>query len=432
MSLRIAIVGGGWAGLAAAIELTPQHQVTLFESAKQLGGRARKAQLDQHTLDNGQHLLLGAYSEYLNLLRTIGVDEASIIKRLPLQLNLLHHTGTIELNTPLLPAPLHLLWGLLTLKGISLSERFSALPGIARLLKTKLSTDCSVEDLLDDCKQPDSLRVALWRPLCVAALNTPSTSASAQVFINTLSEAFDRSRRASNLLIPAANLEDCFPKPASAYIKSHHGVIKTACKVYALRPDNQQIIISSDDGDESFDHVILATPAWITADLLAPIQECNAAVAMIKKLHHAPICTVYLEYPKNTNTTKDMMGMLHSTGEWLFNRRLTGNDNIISVVISADGPHMAWDNTALANRIEKELQGLFPDWPAAKKTWVIREKRATFDCCVGIQQLRPTTDSGHANISLAGDYVLNDFPATLEGAVRSGLYAARQLINSDK
>jgi predicted NAD/FAD-binding protein len=191
---KIAVIGGGWAGCAAAVELSSDgHLVTLFESARTLGGRARRVEFEGKTLDNGQHILLGAYTETLRLLRTVGIDPDAALLRLPLQMRYPDTSGGMNFVAPRLPAPLHLLAALWRARGLAREDklalaRFST---TARWMAWQLHTDCSVAELLDRFDQTERLIKLMWRPLCIAALNTPPERASAQVFLNVL-------RRSSN------------------------------------------------------------------------------------------------------------------------------------------------------------------------------------------------------------------------------------------
>ena len=172
--MKVAVIGGGWAGIAAAVELTASGATTtLYEAGRVLGGRARSVSIDGRTLDNGQHILLGAYRDTLALMRRVGADPELLLERHPLQV--VDHTG-FRLALPEWPAPLHVAWGLLSARGVDWREKLATawwMQGI-KARRFRLDEDCSVAEWLDAAGQTGALRRHLWEPLCLAALNTPA------------------------------------------------------------------------------------------------------------------------------------------------------------------------------------------------------------------------------------------------------------------
>lgn len=191
----VVIVGAGWAGLAAAVRLTQQgHNVILFESAKQAGGRARSVTFNDKDVDNGQHLLIGAYTDCLKLMNTVGININDALKHIPLRLTVFDkpeinkESSPLFLKAPPLPAPLHLLYALFTAKGLKLKDRMAAVRFGLYLNKNnyQLKQDISVEELFITTKQTEILIRQLWEPLVLSTMNTPIKSASANVFIRVL------------------------------------------------------------------------------------------------------------------------------------------------------------------------------------------------------------------------------------------------------
>ena len=123
-----------------------------------------------------------------------------------------------------------------------------------------------------------------------------------------------------------------------------------------------------------------------------------------------------------------MTGLIGTTAQWIFDRGLYGQPGLMAAVISSDGPHMQWDNETLCLKIINEIANVFPDWPEPEQSFVIREKRATFLCRTGINAIRPATITPVSGCLLAGDFTATDYPATLEGAVHSGIKAAHHII----
>ena len=187
------MIGGGWAGLAAAVELCAAGvTVSVFESARQLGGRARSVVIDGRTLDNGQHILLGAYRETLRLMRQVGAEPERYLRRQTLELR--QDREAFRLRLPRLPSPWHLACGLALARGLPLREKFGAIRFMRALQADayQLPADTSVAAWLDHHEQRGVLRRLMWEPLCFAALNTAPENASAQVFANVLRDSLGR------------------------------------------------------------------------------------------------------------------------------------------------------------------------------------------------------------------------------------------------
>ena len=430
---KVAVIGGGWAGLAAAVELASAGvKVSLFEAAKQLGGRARSVHVNGHTVDNGQHILVGAYRETLRLMSAVNADPARRLKRLPLELNFPGSQPPFRMRLPRLPAPLHLAVGLFTARGASFNEKIRAVRFMRYLQATnyQLDTDCTVNALLDRHAQHGSLRRHMWEPLCLAALNTGPENASAQIFANVLRDSLGGVRADTDLLLPAADLDQIFPLAAADFIRSRGGEIRLSTRVERIEGDRTI-------AGETFDRIILATAPQHAAEFLAQRSETAAIAATLASYAYEPIATVYIGYPPTLTLPFPMLGldaergMQDNLGQWVFDRGpLGGAHGVMGFVLSARGAWDERDNDALAATLHTELE-LALKKVLPKPLWhqVIRERRATFSCCPNLP--RPTAKTGHPGLWLAGDYVCAGYPATLEGAVRSGVAAAQGILASD-
>lgn len=430
---NVTVIGGGWAGLATAIELC-QHKipVTVIEATRQLGGRARCVAFDAERVDNGQHLLIGAYRETLRLLAAVRAPQP-VRRRLHLRM----HTAAEEfsLTAPSLPAPLHLLAALLNARGIPAHERYCALRFCIALAwqRFQLAQDISLAQLLAQHRQTPRLIECLWEPLCLATLNTPLNEASAQVFLAVLRDAFAQRRADSDLLFAATDLGQTFPAPALEFIEQHGGRVILGERINTLRfAGNCVEAFASTHQLHSSEHVVLATPAYATARLLAPHAPLQSIARKLEQLHYEPICTVYLRYPAHITLHTDMVGFTGTLTQWLIDRAHCDQPGLMAAVISARGAHMDLSNEELTQRVRDEVARCYPTWPAAYNTMVIREKRATFACRVGINALRPANATAVRGLWLAGDYTATGYPATLEGAVRSGVNCARQILTDLK
>ena len=229
---RVAVVGGGWAGCAAALVLAEAGvSVTLFEASRTLGGRARAVELEGQPLDNGQHILLGAYEQTLQLIERLHPNATQdALWRLPLSLD---QPPDFSLACPRLPAPLHLLAGLLGAQGLNWREKLAAARWAHSLLGHMETPDQQTVSQLT-CSQPEKLRTMLWHPLCVSALNTPPEQASARIFRDVIRAAFGGRTQHSDLVLPRRDLTALLPAPAAARVIELGGEIRLACRVTTL------------------------------------------------------------------------------------------------------------------------------------------------------------------------------------------------------
>jgi len=420
------VIGGGYAGMAAAVALAGRGiNVTVYESAQQLGGRARGVKYMNTQLDNGQHLLLGCYHQTLRIIEQVGGDIDKDFLRLPLQLDL---HGEFSLRAPRLPAPLHLLVALLACKGLTLGERLNAVRFMLaiRRLSFSLANDVAASELLAQHKQDTSLVRKLWEPLCIAALNTPIQKASGQVVLNVLRDAFDKTRADSDMLLPRIDFTALFPQRATDYVEQHGGKVCMSCGVETLRPLENGFELTTAQGTAKFSHVVCATPPVVASKLLRPITEIAETVTRIDSLEHQPIYTLYLKYTAHVTLPHPMLGLYQRYSQWLFDKgRIGGQYGLIAAVISAEGIHQELSHDDLAHKVIEELRDEFgiAEQPAWYK--VIAERRATFCCAPNLQ--RPSQQTALPRLLLAGDYTAGDYPATLEGAVMSGLKCAEAI-----
>ena len=429
MTDRIAIVGGGWTGMAAAVTLAAVgRSVCMFEAARVLGGRARRVDLGERRVDNGQHILLGAYAQTLSLLRTVhgGRAEHELFDRRRLHLE---QPGVFRLKTAPLPAPWHLATALLTARGLARSERLSTVAFVRRLRRDRYrcAAQLTVSTLLAD--QPDAAVSLLWEPLCVAALNTPIEAASAQVFLNVLRVAFAAHARDSDVLIPRIDLTALFPAPAAAYIGTRAGEVRLGETVSRLTPLADGVRVETQAREERFSAALIAVGPHQLADLLAPQSghATSIALAQVAAFAYEPIRTIYLQYPQALRLPVPMLKLDGDPGQWLFDRgQLGGAAGLAAVVISTDVTAAHVEHGVLASAIDTQLRKLIADLPPPVWEQTIAERRATYACTAGL--VRPAPGALQPHVYLAGDYIDAEFPATLEAATRSGVAAARQLL----
>lgn len=457
MAKHFAVAGGGWAGFAAAVELVRAgHRVTVFEAARTLGGRARRVSFDGRELDNGQHIMLGAYSETLRIMRAVGVDVSSAVLTLPLQMRYPPGGAGMDFVAPRLPAPLHVGIALLRARGLEPADkmalaRFST---TARWMDWRLNHDCSVAELLERFDQTPRLVALMWRPLCLAALNTPPERASANVFLAVLRDSLGARRAASDMLLPRADLSALFPDAAAAWLQAKGNSIHLGAKVTALRPAADRWTVNASgaplggDWTGTFDGVVLAVSPTAAAPLLGALQEIHAdaqrrpaelasfaeLASQLAAFEPEPITTCYLQYAAGTRLDIPFYALVDNPasqrwGQFVFDRGQLDarQDGLFAVVISASGEAASLPQDELAAAIATQLAADLARPELSKPAWskVITEKRATYACTPGLN--RPGNETPANGLVVAGDYTAGEYPATLEMAVRSGVQAARLL-----
>jgi squalene-associated FAD-dependent desaturase len=395
------VVGAGYAGMAAAVTLAERGaQVTVFESGPLPGGRARRVKIEGRELDNGQHILIGAYTELLRLMRLVGVPDGALL-RMPLDLR---YADGFRLRGA---------FDLLFSGRIPLRERIDAVRFFVALKKKsfRLPEDMPVSDLLQQYRQDGVLGHYVWRPLCVSALNTPPEQASAQVFATVLRDSLAGPSGASDFLLPKVDLSRLFPEPASDFLARNGGELRTNTPVRDLAAIRAE-----------FGAVIVA---------VGPHQLKNLLPDIAPDYEYQPIYTCYLQYPETVKLPFPMLGLAGGLVQWAFDRgRLTGERGLIACVISAQGDHQQMSQDDLAMACHRELADFLPELPAPTWNRVIAEKRATLSCTGRGGFLGP--DTLQPNLYVAGDYTYPQYPPTLEAAVRSGIVAANAVTISPR
>ena len=420
MPLSVAIVGGGWAGLAAAVEATRAgHAVTLFEAARTLGGRARRVVTDDGlVLDNGQHILIGAYRATLALMRTVGVDPDVALHRMPLALRFADGGG---LSVPAgLRPPFDLLAGIAGAQGWSWRDRLSLLRTALRWQARRFQ--CSpVQSVADLCATlTPRVMDELIAPLCLSALNVPVERASGTVFLRVLRDALFAERGGADLLLPRVDLGALLPDPAAHWLAAHGATLHLGRRVQALSPWIDGWTVNG----EPFDRAILAAPAWEAARLArsTSLPEAAAWSDRADTLGHEPIATVYVRNAPGLPGAplRALRSNAQAPAQFVFDRgALGGPAGLAAFVVSAsEGTREMLEAQVLA-QARHQL-----GWAQMQPVQTLVEKRATFACTPGVD--RPPAAIADGLIA-CGDYIEGPYPATLEGAVLSGQAAAAAL-----
>ena len=423
-AMHVAVIGAGWAGLAAAVAATRAgHRVTLLESSRVLGGRARSLPVampdgSQQVLDNGQHIMIGAYTATLRLMQDIGIDPAAGLLRLPLTLRFPDGDG---LALPDWPAPLDAAWGIARARGWTVRDKASMLAASVRwqLARFQCGPSVTVTQLCSGF----TLRVMeqLIEPLCVSALNTPAARSSGQVFLRVVRDALFGQGHGrwggSNLLLPRVDLGRLFPDAAGRWLTERGARVVLGRRVQQLAPSGGGWQV---DG-KVFDAVLLACPPWEAARLVQGAAiGAGDWLGRAEALTHEAIATVYaaggprLPLPMLALRSSDT-----APAQFVFDRsQLGGPAGLLAFVVSASNR----DGGRLQEQVLAQASAL--GWSKLQAVQTVVEKRATFACTPGL--LRPARHVAPGLLA-CGDYIDGPYPATIEGAVRSALAASAAL-----
>ena len=417
--LRVAVVGAGWAGLAAAVRLVEAgHRVALYEMAATAGGRARSVLANDQVFDNGQHILIGAYVRTLALMRSVGADPSQLLQRSPLTLRYPDGRG---FSVPAGPATLAFARAVWSCRGWGWRDRLSLLRTTAAWARSGFRCDpaLTVAELCRGLTEP--VRQLLIDPLCVAALNTPSQAASGQVLLRVLHDALFAGPGSADLLLPRVPLGDVLPVPAVHWLHARGAEVHLGRRVHVLQPAGNTWQL---DGEPA-DRVVLACPATEAARLTAEVAPGWSA--RTAALGYEPIVTVYLHSP-GARLPSAMTALIESTthpAQFAFDHgALGGTPGRFAFVVSGarrwvDLGLEATGAAVLNQAIAAFAPGTWPTTPYVLR--VLAEKRATFRCVPGLERPPAAIAPG---LVAAGDYIDGPYPATLEGAVRAGEEAA--------
>ena len=426
--MKAIVIGGGFAGLAAATRLAEKGvRVLVLEARPALGGRAT-AFTDPATgerVDNGQHILAGCYHDTFTFLDRIGArDRVHLQDRLTV--DMIDGDGRAStLTCPALPPPLNLVGGLMRWNALTWRDRLAALriqSPAARGFKAR-DTE-TVRQWLVARHQTPRLIDMLWEPLAVAALNQSIDVASAAPFVRALSEMLGRSPRDASLALPLKPLDEMYALPAREYIERHAGEVRTNARA-SITTSPLHVAVR----DELFtaDRVICAVPwfafAAVFVDSPAPLR---ATIDAADRTAASPIVTVNLWFDRVV-TDHVLVGLPGRTMQWVFDKRRVFGEQAshLSLVSSGAEKIVSMGNDEVIDLAMREVRDALPATRAAtlRRAVVVREKRATFSVAPG-QPSRPSTRTAVPGLFLAGDWIDTGLPATIEGAVRSGHWAA--------
>jgi len=437
----VAIAGGGLAGLAAACALADSSfRVTLFERRPYLGGRASSYEHrgTGEVVDNCQHVLFRVCTNLVEFYRRIGVEDKI---RWFDEMTFIEPGGrTTVMRASPLPAPLHTALSFLSFPFLSAKDKLVISRAIAALTLT--SQPDTGRSFLEWCRQHSQTENAIerfWKPILVSALSEDldliSISAAAQVVRESM-----KSPAARHMGVPSIPLTDLYNR-AGDYIRTRGGEIRFRTSLETFSPDSSQVRIRVGEGEQAFDYLVLALPFENLDRILPQSPEATPLRNDLSHFESAPITGIHLWFDRQI-TDLDHAVLLDRTVQWMFNKsRLLAtrggtnpesSGSYIELVVSASKSLIEKSRTEIVDLALKEVREFFPAARAANlvKSTVIKEVRATYSPRPGIDAYRPHQSTAWPRVFLAGDWTASGWPATMEGAVRSGYLAAEALARS--
>lgn len=414
------VIGGGLAGISAAVFLTKnKHNVLLLEASPKLGGRAYSFQdkITKDVIDNGQHILVGAYKTTFELLKIIGSQNLPEYQT-KLRATYIDKFGKeYLLEAPHKFYPFNLLQAILKFDLLSFNERAGLVKFIVKLLylNEKTIEEKTVLEFLKKNKQSENSIKVFWKLLVVSTLNTPIKEASLKMFIKVLKEIFLNGNKASTIVLPRFGLSELFCNPANEYLKKNGATVSLSEKVLSIETNGEEIIKVKTNKREitDFDFIVSSVPYYSLKKILPSLSSRNLPV---DSMETSPIITIHLWLNENIFADK-FYGLIDSKIHWVYKNR-----NHISIVISSAEKMIEFDSKKIFHICIEELEKFFPKIKNTEVLHykVLKEKRATFKSTPQSDEVRSKIKSPYKNFILAGDWTNTQLPATIESAILSG------------
>ena len=420
----VLVAGGGVAGIASALALSQLGvPVTLVETRKKLGGRATSftdVRTGEH-LDNCQHVVLGCCTNYLDFLRRLSALEKLTWTR---EQYWIERGGRTSIIRPsFLPAPTHFSLSVLAARFLSLNEKLA----LARAMNAILRADRSrwinktFADFLASVGQPPRLIRVFWAPVVISACNLPCERCCASSALQVFQEGFIANAHAADVGVSRVPLVELYDR-AESIITAAGGSIRLGTSIQSLTP--RSITLNTGEVLHA-DKVISTLPAERLREVLSDeLITSDPRLTAATHVSHSPILGVHMRFDRPILTTPHAV-LVDAGVQWLFRKDDEGTS--IHAVISAADDWLQLTEDQVAQRVLSDLHAHIPSSIGAKLLWVrpVKEKRATFALTPDFEPLRPAViPSSPDGLILAGDWVQSGWPATMEGAVRTGYAAA--------
>jgi len=431
----VAVVGGGLAGLAAACALSSAgFRVNLFERRPYLGGRASSYEHPGtgEVVDNCQHVLLGCCTNLIEFYRRIGVEDKI---RWYDRLTFLEPGGRASVIAASgLPAPLHTAPAFLRADCLELADKLSIARAMVALAPRAPSDNGeSFLGWLRRHGQTERTIERFWRTILVSALNEDVDRISIPYAAQVVRESFLKSPTAGRMGIPTVPLTELY-SAAGNYIACHGGEVKLRTSAESFRAEPLKIQLGTNSGDAPYDYLVLALPFDGLAKVLPESSASDALRQMLDRFDSSPITGIHLWFDRQI-TDLDHAVLLDRTIQWMFHksrlldREQNGNGSYVEVVVSSSRSLVDKSRGDIVDLAMRELREFFPAAREANliKSTVIKEIHATYSPRPGVDTYRPRPETVWPRVFLAGDWTATGWPATMEGAVRSGFQVAERV-----
>ena len=418
---KCVVIGGGLSGIASAVFLAKNnHNVLLLESSPKLGGRAYsfKDKSTNDIIDNGQHILMGAYKHTFELLRILGTENLPFYQKSLHAAYLTKGGKRFLLRTSHNLYPFNLLQAILNFDLLNFTERIKVVKVIIKLffIKEKNLTSKTVLEWLKENRQSENSIKSFWELLTVSTLNTEIDEASSLMLARVLKEIFLNGNKASTIVLPKTGLSELFCNPVEDYLKKNRNEISLSERVLKLETDNNKISKIQTNKREitDFDYVISAVPFYSLQKIFVELPFIKE---VSKNIETSPIVTVHLWLSENLFEEK-FYGLIDSKIHWVYN-----NKSHISIVISSADEMVKLESKEILRICIGELKNYFPEFSGVEivNYKVLKEKRATFKSTPKSDYVRNKIKSPYKNFLMAGDWTNTKLPATIEGAILSGI-----------
>ncbi len=427
---KVAIVGCGVSGMASALEFDHNYDVTIYEATDRVGGRATTVYDKKlgETLDNGQHICIGAYVQFFKLLKKIDSDDKFVVKN-KYDIPYFYNGKLHSLKSKILTGKFGLLEAIISDDNLSFSEKKNAIGFALKLQMNSISLeqfkDC--KELLIAQKQSQKIIDILWSPLIVSTMNTPVWQADPRVFVNIMLDGFLSKSENAAFYLPTTHFGDLFSNFENVFtsVDGCKRELKFSTPVKKIERIDKQFEINS----EQYDSVIITTPSFITKRLL----EGTSYEVDVPK--YSPIVSIYFWLDLKLFDT-EMMSLPQTKFDWLFNRSklmgLSEDDYSYQITTSAADDIVKLKDSEIIGIVSRELSKVFDTDIRIEKYKIVREMMATFLSDRENCDARPNIKTHIPGLYIAGDYPQNNYPSTLEGAAINGVKAARYILQHNQ